>query len=224
MSGTLYILASPIGNIDDITYRAVITIAQLDTLYCEDTRVTKRLLKELDLTVPLNSLHSHSSESKINAVISQLLDGKNIGYMSDCGTPGISDPGSRLVFEARKNDIAIIPIPGASALTALISVSGFASKNVIFAGFISKKPGRRINELMKLKEYEGTIVIYESPHRIVKTLDAIAEVFTDTKVLIGREMTKTFEEYIHFSTEEWENKRNLLTIKGEFCIAIDNKQ
>ncbi len=220
---SLYIIAAPLGNIKDMTYRAVeILRNDVDTVFCEDTRVTRRLLAAYDIDLPTVSLHSHSSGAKIAKAVNIMKNGGSIAYMSDCGTPGISDPGSRLVSEVRKAGFSVIPLPGPSAVTALISVSGFQSKNILFAGFLSKKPGRRVNELSRLAEYKGTLVLYESPHRITKTLAAIAEVFTNTDFIIGREMTKQYEEYIQGNTAEIDACIQNLTVKGEFCIAIDN--
>ncbi|MFW6365132.1 MAG: 16S rRNA (cytidine(1402)-2'-O)-methyltransferase [Spirochaetota bacterium] len=222
-TGTLYIIATPLGNLQDMTYRAVDTLKNdIDIVYCEDTRVTRRLLSAFDINLPTHSLHSHSSVMKVEGAVEKLRDGKNIAYMSDCGTPGVSDPGSRLVQVAAAAGIQVVPLPGVSALTAIVSVSGFASRNILFAGFISKKPGRRINELSRLAEFDGTIVLYESPHRITKTLLAIAEIFPDKNAVLGREMTKLYEEYTRYNTSDTEKVVAGLTVKGEFCIAIDN--
>lgn len=223
--GTLYIVASPLGNLEDITLRALrILREEVQIVYCEDTRQTRRLLNHYSIDLPVRSLHTHSSDIKFSRVTDELRSGYSIAYLTDAGTPGVSDPGSRLVQNCVAQEIPVIPIPGPSALTSLVSVAGFNEKNIIFAGFISKKPGRRINELQKMAEFPGIIVLYESPHRIDKTLDAIAEVFPGKEIAIGREMTKTYEEYIRGTTDDIHNTIKNLTLKGEFTLAIFNNK
>lgn len=224
-TSALYIIAAPIGNPDDMTIRAVNMLRDtIDIIYCEDTRQTGRILSHFGISKPLRSLHMHSDDRKIRELIAEIESGKNIGYMTDAGTPGLSDPGSKIVAIARSEGIEVIPLPGVSALTTLVSVSGFPDKSVLFGGFLSKKPGRRVNELKRMREYEGILVIYESPHRIRKTLTDIKEVFPDREVVIGREMTKKFEEYIRLNAAEMDEVLEKLTEKGEFAIAILNKE
>ena len=202
MSGKLYIIAGPIGNLEDITFRAVrILKEEVKFACCEDTRQSRKLLNHYEIDMPLIPFHSHSYEGHLEKILDR-LENETGAYLTDSGTPCISDPGSKLVSTARKRGIEIIPLPGPSALTALASVSGFAGKNIIFAGFVSKKPGRRIGELEDFKTFDGTIIIYESPHRILKTLAAIAEVFPGKNVVIGREMTKFHEQFICATPEE----------------------
>lgn len=223
-SGILYIIASPIGNIEDITLRAVrILREEVSLVYCEDTRQTRKLLDAYEVKARTKSIHAHSSDRKIEEACEELKSGQNIAYLTDAGTPGLSDPGSRLVQEARKQGIAVQPLPGPSALAALVSVAGFPEKNIIFGGFISKKPGRRIHELEKLREFEGIIVIYESPYRIKKLIDAVSQVFPDSQVIIGREMTKHFEEFITGTASEIHSRADSIQEKGEFSIAILNR-
>jgi len=224
-TSALYIIAAPIGNPDDMTIRAVNMLRDtIDIIYCEDTRQTGRILSHFGINKPLRSLHMHSDDRKIRELIAEIESGKNIGYMTDAGTPGLSDPGSKIVAIARSEGIEVIPLPGVSALTTLVSVSGFPDKSVLFGGFLSKKPGRRVNELKRMREHEGILVIYESPHRIRKTLTDIKEVFPHREVVIGREMTKKFEEYIRLNAGEMDEVLEKLTEKGEFAIAILNKE
>ncbi|HOP64820.1 MAG TPA: 16S rRNA (cytidine(1402)-2'-O)-methyltransferase [Spirochaetota bacterium] len=224
-TSALYIIAAPIGNPEDMTIRAVNTLRdEIDIIYCEDTRQTGRVLAHFGISRPLRSLHMHSDDRKILELISEIKSGKNIGYMTDSGTPGLSDPGSRIVAMAAGEGIDVIPLPGVSALTALVSVSGFPDKSVLFGGFLSKKPGRRVNELKRMREHEGILVIYESPHRIRKTLTDIKEVFPGREIFIGREMTKKFEEYIRLNADSIDELLETLTEKGEFAIAILNKE
>jgi 16S rRNA (cytidine1402-2'-O)-methyltransferase len=224
-AASLYIIAAPIGNPEDMTLRALRILKEtVAIIYCEDTRQTARVLSYHGINKPLRSLHMHSDDRKILSLISEVNNGVNIGYMTDSGTPGLSDPGSRIVSMARKEGINVIPVPGVSALTTLISVSGFPEKTVLFGGFLSKKPGRRVNELNRLKTHEGILIVYESPHRIKKTLKDIGDVFPDREIVIGREMTKKFEEYISFNSGEMNTIIDKLTEKGEFAIGILNKE
>lgn len=221
--GTLYIIATPIGNLEDITLRAIrILKDEADIVYCEDTRQTRKLLNHYGIHAPTQSLHTHSSFQKIESVVDLLLDGKSVAYVTDSGTPGLSDPGSRLVAAARERGIAVCPIPGPSALGALLSVSGYHGKNVAFAGFLSKKEGRRKKELQALKQFSGIIILHESPYRIKKLLNGVREVFPGRTVLIGREMTKLHEEFIYDTIENMLSKSESIKEKGEFSVAIFN--
>jgi 16S rRNA (cytidine1402-2'-O)-methyltransferase len=223
-TASLYIIAAPIGNPEDMTLRALRILKEtVAIIYCEDTRQTARVLSYHGINKPLRSLHMHSDDRKILSLISEVQSGVNIGYMTDSGTPGLSDPGSKIVSMARKEGVTVVPVPGVSALTTLISVSGFPEKTVLFGGFLSKKPGKRVNELNRLKTHEGILIIYESPHRIKKTLKDIGEVFPGREIVIGREMTKKFEEYINFNADIMTSVIEKLTEKGEFAIGILNK-
>jgi 16S rRNA (cytidine1402-2'-O)-methyltransferase len=221
--GTLYIIASPIGNLGDMTFRAVSILKEkIDAVYCEDTRQTKKLLNHYGINLPTRSLHTHSSEQKLDNAVDFMLEGHSAAYITDSGTPGISDPGSRLVAAARDRGITVCPIPGPSALAAIASVSGFHGKHIIFAGFLARKDGKRRKELTKLKEFPGLIIIYESPYRIKKLMPAIQEVFPGRQVLIGREMTKLFEEFIFGTSDELMINLDAIKEKGEFAVAINN--
>lgn len=219
----LYIIATPIGNLEDMTIRALrILKEEVDAIFCEDTRQTKKLMNHYEINLPAYSLHAHSSEQNLRHAVSLIEEGKTLAYMTDCGTPGVSDPGSKLVEYVRSRGFVVSPLPGPSALAAIASVSGFSGKHIHFAGFLSKKEGRRQNELKALTPVEGVIVIYESPHRIHKTLLSIAAVFPDKPILIGREMTKMFEEFIAGNTSEIAGNLGTVKEKGEFAIAINN--
>jgi len=222
-TGTLYILATPIGNMEDITYRAVRLLKEeINIVYCEDTRQTRKLLSHYGVSVPSYSLHTHSSPEKIEGIINLLLEGRTIAYATDSGTPGLSDPGSRLVSAARERGIPISPLPGPSALAAIVSVSGYHGKNITFSGFLSKKEGRRKKELAALREFDGIIVLYESPYRIKKLIHSIAGVFPGRRILIGREMTKFHEEFIHETVENLVSAIDSIKEKGEFSVVIYN--
>ena len=221
--GALYVIGTPIGNLDDITIRAVnILREKIDYVYCEDTRRTRKLLSHFNINLPTQSLHAHSSESKINHAVRLLNEGKTIAYMTDSGTPGLSDPGSRLVKKVRSENITVVPIPGSSALTTIISVSGFPSKNIIFTGFLSKKQGKKRKELENLKNHKGIIIIFESPYRIKKLITLIYEVFPECEIIIGREITKIYEEFISGKIEDVYNNIDNLKEIGEFTLAIYN--
>ncbi len=221
MKGTLYIIASPIGNMEDITLRALKTLKEkVDYIFCEDTRYTRKLLMHYDIKLPTQSLHAHSSDSKIDFAVKKLEEGTSIAYLTDSGTPGISDPGAKLVRAVRLTKIPIVPIPGPSALTSLVSVTGYPSKNIVFLGFLSKNDSKKRKELVKYIDFKGIIVIFESPYRIKKLLTVIFEVFPDSQITIGREITKMYEEF--YSGSVGEIYKNIENIKemGEFTLAI----
>ncbi len=220
-SGKLYVIATPIGNMEDITLRAVRTLKEdVRAVYCEDTRQTGRLLHRLNISLPSYSLHSNSPESRYNQAIAFLREGKSAAYITDSGTPGISDPGSKLVRACREAKIDVVPIPGPSALTALLSVSGFPGRDVLFLGFLSRKPGKRRKELERLKNGPAVCVIYESPARIRKLLPEIAEILPHAHVVIGRELTKMHEEIISGPIGELCTSLETIKEKGEFAIAL----
>ncbi|MDY6934637.1 MAG: 16S rRNA (cytidine(1402)-2'-O)-methyltransferase [Spirochaetota bacterium] len=222
MSGILYIISSPIGNMEDITIRAIkILQGEVQYIFCEDTRRTKKLLHHYNIRIKTYSIHEHSLATKIEYAIKLLRNGNSIAYLTDSGTPGLSDPGGKLVSRARENKIQIVPIPGASALTSIISVSGFPGQNIFFAGFLSKKEGKRKKELERLMDYKGVIVIFESPYRIKKSLKTISDVFPECDIVIGREMTKLHEEFIIGKAKDiFSNIQNIREL-GEFTIAIN---
>lgn len=220
--GTIYIVATPIGNLEDITFRAVRILEEVDVVVCEDTRVTKKLLDHYHLEKKTISYFQHSRLSKIDSIIKILEDGNNIALATDAGTPGISDPGQQLIFEIRSQlpNINIIPVPGASAVTTAASISGIIEKEFFFAGFLPKKKGRQ-TKFKELAKLNIPIIIYESAQRIEKTLTQISEFFgSNVVVFITREATKIHEEY-------WGGKiSNVLkdlknhTLKGELVLIV----
>ena len=221
----LYIVATPIGNLEDITLRALRVLSEVDTILCEDTRVTKKLLQKYDIKTSTLSYHAHSKLSKVEKIYKLLEEGKNLALVSDAGTPTISDPGSFLISQIRKRfeqSVEIIAIPGASALTAALSVSGVPASEFLFLGFLPHKKGRQ--KLFKeIAESGRTVVFYESPHRIIKTLESLESCLGKEKeVVIARELTKIHEEVVSGTPDE------LLAIlkeypkkqKGEFVVII----
>ena len=222
--GTLYIVATPIGNLDDITYRAVETLKTVDTIACEDTRHTLGLLNKFGIKKPLISYYAAEEQKGIFRILSKLDAGESVAYVSDAGTPGISDPGGALVREAREKGHDIIPIPGPSAFAALVSIGGISGKTILFEGFLSLKRGKRKNRLSQLLEREESFVIYESPFRVMKLLEELKELAPERKIVVGRELTKKFEEILSGTAE---TIIDILTIKskiqGEFSILICEK-
>lgn len=215
----LYVIATPIGNLEDITYRAIRILKEVDIVACEDTRHTKLLLNHYDINPPrLIACHSHNEVNSAEGIIKLLISGKDIAYVSDAGTPGISDPGARVVEAVRNADFDVIPVPGPSAVATLISVGGFIGKTFTFEGFLSPKSGRRKKRLEELLERNEAFVIYESPYRVVKILEEINLLAPTRNLIVGREMTKTFEQYISGNASEIIKK--LENIKGEFAICI----
>lgn len=215
MSGILYIVATPIGNLEDITLRALEILKRVDLIACEDTRRTKILLERYEIKNPLTSFHQHSKLQKIDTLVSELKSGKNIALVTDAGSPGVSDPGGILVAAALKEKIFVVPIPGPSALATLISVAGIPMDRFTFLGFLPHKKGRQII-INKIMESDVPVVFYESPYRILKTLKALTE--SNGRLIVGRELTKKFEEVIRGTTkevfEQFKNKK----IQGEFTI------
>ena len=221
--GRLYIVATPIGNMGDITNRAVEILSAVDFVACEDTRVAGGLLYKLGIKKELVSIHQHSSEEKINLIIRYLESGHDVAYVSDNGTPGVSDPGSKLAARSMAQGARIIPIPGASAVTAAISVSGMIEKEFYFAGFLPKKKGRE-TKFKWLANLPVPIIIYESAQRLEKTLTEVKKYLgQDTDVFIAREMTKKFEEYWAGDISDIISDLKDRTIKGEFVIILKKK-
>lgn len=217
MSGTLYVVGTPIGNLEDITLRALETLKGVDLIACEDTRHTALLLNRYEIKRSLVSYHQHSKITKIDYLIDELKNGKNIAVVSDAGTPSISDPGGTLVSAAQKEGIGVVSIPGASALTTGISVSGLNLQDFVFAGFLPHKKGRQ-TKLKNLAESKMPVVFYESPHRIKKLLSELMKHFGDREIVVCRELTKKFETINRGKISEVEPK---ITEKGEFVVIID---
>jgi len=215
----LYIVATPIGNLSDITLRAIETLKSVDLIACEDTRVTKKLLNRFDIKKQTISFHQHSKVEKVDYLIDQIKQGKSIALVTDAGTPGISDPGGILVAEAIKNQIDVEPIPGPSAMTTLISASGIPMNRFTFLGFIPHKKGKQtlIKEIVKSKY---PVVFYESTHRILKTLESIKLASDEVNVVLGRELTKKFETIYRGNISDVLDQIKKDTQKGEFVVII----
>ncbi|HLW22315.1 MAG TPA: 16S rRNA (cytidine(1402)-2'-O)-methyltransferase [Sphaerochaetaceae bacterium] len=224
--GNLYMVATPIGNLEDITLRALQTLRDVDVIACEDTRHTQRLLNHYDIHKRLIACHAHNERSSAAGIVKLLSEGSSVAFVSDAGTPGISDPGARVVQAVRAAGYSIVPIPGVSALATLVSVSGFTGKTFTFEGFLSPKSGRRKSRLQQLLERNEAFILYESPFRIVKLLAELSELAPDRSVLIGRELTKAYEELVEGRSQEVAlNFSSRDSIKGEFvlCVSASDK-
>jgi 16S rRNA (cytidine1402-2'-O)-methyltransferase len=225
MKGKLYIVATPIGNLEDITLRALKTLKEVDIIACEDTRVTRKLLSKYDIEKPLVSYHEYNEQQKARELISLLESGKNIALVSDSGTPGISDPGYRIVTLASQKGIEVIPVPGPCAAIAALSVSGLPTTRFAFFGFLPKSPKRRKEFLESIREYPETLVFYESPNRILETLKDIIEILGDRNVSISRELTKVFEESLKGKASSvLETFSQRQSIKGEITVVVEGKR
>jgi len=199
---TLYIIGTPIGNLGDISFRAIEILKNVDLVACEDTRRTLKLLTHFGIRVKMVSCRSQNEQYAAEKIINALNQGQKVAYASDAGTPALSDPGAVLARAAAQAGHDVIPIPGASAFTALLSVAGGRDKTVIFEGFLSPKPGRRKNRLRELMAMDAACVLYESPFRILKLLSDIAEIDSERYLCLGREMTKIHEEYLRGTADE----------------------
>jgi 16S rRNA (cytidine1402-2'-O)-methyltransferase len=219
---TLYVVATPIGNLQDISERAKTTLASVDVVLCEDTRVTKKLLDAYGISVKTVSYHQHSAQSKTSEIYNLLEEGKNLALVTDAGTPSISDPGGRLVEELVNHfgdQLKIVPIPGPSAIISALSVSGFPADEFLFLGFPPNKKGRQ-TYFDRVAKIESTIVFYESTHRIFKTLDEIHARCPDRLIMVGRELTKMYESVYRGTASQVTEQLKLTSIKGEFVIVI----
>ncbi|MBI1845598.1 MAG: 16S rRNA (cytidine(1402)-2'-O)-methyltransferase [Candidatus Rokubacteria bacterium] len=218
--GTLYVVATPIGNLEDLSLRALRVLREVALVACEDTRRTRALLSRYDVHTPTTSYFEHNKLRKGPYLLGLLAAGKSIALVTDAGTPGISDPGFLLVAEARAAGVPVVPVPGPSAVVALLSAAGVPADRFVFDGFLPVKPGRRLNRLRALQAMGMTVVLYESPHRIVAALEAIGEVFGEAPVVIGRELTKQFEEIVSATPAEHLARLRAAPIRGEFALVI----
>lgn len=219
MLGKLYLVATPIGNLEDITLRAIRILKEVDIIVAEDTRQTLKLLNHLEISKPMISFHRHSTEERKKEIIDMLKEGKNIGLVSDAGTPVISDPGEEIVKKALEENIEIIPIPGACALIAALIATGIDAKEFCFLGFLPLNKKTRKEKLNEIKVSKITTILYEAPHKIIQTLNDLKEITKNRKIVLAREITKIHEEYIFGTAEELMQEMN--NPKGEFVIVID---
>ena len=222
MNGKLYLVATPIGNLEDITLRAINVLKNVDLIAAEDTRHTLKLLNHLEISKPMISCHRHNENEKSNKIIEKLKEGKNIAIVSDAGTPGISDPGEEVVKEAIKENIQIIPIPGACAAINALIVSGIDTKEFYFLGFLPLNKKLRKEKLNEIKNINKTIILYEAPHKILNTISDLENILENRQVVFAREITKIHEEFIRGTIKEVKEK--IENLKGEFVIIIEGNK
>lgn len=222
MIGKLYIVATPIGNLEDITLRALIVLKEVDLIAAEDTRQTLKLLNHYEINKPLISYHRHNEETKSEILIEKLRNGENIALVSDAGTPGICDPGEEVIKKAIEDNIEVIPIPGACAMINALIVSGISTKEFEFLGFLPLNKKLRRQKLKEIENSSKTIIIYEAPHKMKTTLGDLKEILKDRKIVLARELTKIHEEFIRKSIDELLSEID--TIKGEMILIIEGNK
>ncbi|MCI8470610.1 MAG: 16S rRNA (cytidine(1402)-2'-O)-methyltransferase [Clostridia bacterium] len=220
--GRLYIVATPIGNLDDITLRAIQVLQSVDLIAAEDTRHTLKLLNHLEISKPLISCHRHNEEIKTEILIEKLREGQNIALVSDAGTPGICDPGEVVIRKCIEEGIETIPIPGACAMINAIITSGLDTKEFTFLGFLPLNKKLRKEKLEEIRKAKKTIILYEAPHKLIVTLKDLAEILEDRKVVLARELTKIHEEFIRGNINEIIQKAE--NLKGEMVLMIEGNK
>jgi len=224
MAGKLFIVSTPIGNLKDITFRAIETLKSVALIACEDTRHTKKLLSHYGINAPTTSYFEYNKIQKGEYLLKLLQEGKDIALVSDSGTPGISDPGFNIVRLAIENNIPLTIIPGPSAIIAGLVLSGMPTDSFVFEGFLTQKSGKRRKELDILSQEKRTVVLYESPHRLLKTLKDMLDIMGDRDIAISREVTKVFEETIRAKVSEAIKHFTLNQPRGEFIIVIKGEK
>lgn len=219
MNGKIYLVATPIGNLEDITIRALNTLKEVDLIAAEDTRHTLGLLNHFEISKPLISYYKQNEKTKSEILIKKALEGQNIAVVSDAGTPGISDPGEEIVKSAIENNIQIVPIPGACAFVNALISSGLNTREFTFIGFLSAEKKEKKEKLQSLKYETKTLIFYEAPHKLQGTLEQILEILGDRKIVLAKEITKIHEEFIRGNISDIINQID--TIKGEFVILVE---
>ncbi len=221
--GVLYIVSTPIGNLEDITLRALRILKEVNLIAAEDTRRTQILLSHFEIKTPMTSYFEGNEIKKREYILTKLMEGENVALVSDAGTPGISDPGYRLIQLVIKNNIKVIPIPGPSAVITALSVSGLPTDGFIFKGFLPHKSQKRKNQLQEMKDLKETLIFYESPHRIFQTLKDIFEILGDREIVLTRELTKIYEEILRGKVSEIIGQIEGRKIKGEITLVISKE-
>jgi 16S rRNA (cytidine1402-2'-O)-methyltransferase len=221
VSGILYVVATPIGNLEDISPRAIRILGEVDLIACEDTRHTRKLLDRYGISRPSVSYHEHNEQPRAAELLGDLQAGKNVALVSDAGTPLIADPGYRLVEQAREQGVTVTPVPGPCALIAALSASGLPTDSFLFHGFLPPKQGQRRKLLRELKLLEATLIFYEAPHRILETLEDIAATLGERRVVLARELTKIHEEFLRGTPAELQSAlAERSSVKGEITIMV----
>ncbi len=220
-AGTLYLVATPIGNLEDITLRAIRTLRQCDVVAAEDTRHSGQLLKHLGISKPMLSYFQFNEAKRSEQILERLRAGERVALITDAGSPGISDPGGRVVKAALSAGFRVEAVPGPSALIAALTASGLDTGEFHFIGFLPHKSGQRRMQLERLREFSGTLVLYESPYRIAKLLGELQEIFPERRVVLARELTKKFEEFLRGTAAELLAIVEKRSLKGEFVVLVD---
>lgn len=220
-SNSLYLIPTPIGNFEDMTLRSIDTLKLVDVLFCEDTRITKQMLNRLEINKKLISSNDHNEESTKNLAIKYLEEGKNVGIVTDRGTPIISDPGYKVVEEVIKKGYNVIPLPGANALIPALIASGVNPAPFMFYGFLNAKKSKREKELENLKNYPVTIIFYEAPHRIIEMLESVRDICGERRISVSREISKLYEEIYRGTISEVIEELKGDEIRGEFVVVVE---
>lgn len=224
MPGTLYVVSTPIGNLEDMTLRAIRILREVHVVAAEDTRHTRRLLSHFEIHTPLTSYHDFNKEEKAPVLIHRMAGGESVALVSDAGTPTLSDPGYYLITQAIAALVQVSPVPGASALLAALAVSGLPTDAFLFEGFLPKKAGARKRRLTGLSEERRTLIFFESPYRILKTLGEIGEVLGERRVAVARELTKIHEEVLRGTVSELLARTEGRTLRGEITLVVEGRR
>ncbi|MBM7704929.1 16S rRNA (cytidine(1402)-2'-O)-methyltransferase [Metabacillus iocasae] len=222
--GTLYLIPTPIGNLEDMTFRAIRILKEVDYIAAEDTRQTKKLCNHFDIPTPIKSYHEHNKESKGKQIIEDLQRGQSIGLVSDAGMPCISDPGYELVALAVKENQTVVPLPGANAALTALTASGLSTDHFYFYGFLHRQKKQKTEELQELKYRKETIIFYEAPHRLKETLKLMNDVWGNRQIVLSRELTKRYEEFLRGSISEAFNWASTEEVRGEFCLIVEGSK
>jgi 16S rRNA (cytidine1402-2'-O)-methyltransferase len=222
--GMLYVVATPLGNLEDMTLRGIRILKEADLIAAEDTRTTKKLLNHYGIHTPQTSYFEHNEQRKAEALLPRLQGGQKVALVSEAGTPGISDPGFRLIRLAIRHHIPVVSIPGSSAALAALSVSGLPSDSFLFLGFLPSKPAKRRKAIESWKDLDRTLILYESPHRVLTTLADLLELLGDREVAVARELTKAFEEVLRGTISQVLRDLRGGKIRGEFTLVVAGKQ
>jgi 16S rRNA (cytidine1402-2'-O)-methyltransferase len=220
MAGLLYVVATPIGNLEDITLRALRILKEVDLIAAEDTRHTQILLNHYDIHTPLTSYHEHNERTKAQPLVERLVRGENVALLCDAGTPAISDPGYRLIIEATRAGVRVVPLPGASALAAVLSASGLPTDRFVFEGFLPAKKQERKTKLQALQHESRTLVFYEAPHRLMESLQDLQQILGDREIVVAREVSKVHEEFLRGILSKIIAQLAEQTVKGEITLVV----
>lgn len=222
--GVLYVVATPLGNLEDMTFRAIQILKDVDLIAAEDTRTTRKLLHHYGITKPQTSYFEHNELRKAEKLLDRLRKGQRIALVSEAGTPGVSDPGFRLIRLAIDHNISVVPIPGSSAAVAALSVSGLPTDSFLFLGFLPNKPTRRRRALETWKDWDRTLILYESPHRLLATLHDLLDILGDREIALARELTKAFEEVLRGPITQILDQLKGGKIRGEITLVVAGKK